>query len=162
MGWVAYNKDGTILSEGAHDGRPVKEGVAGQLKIIEQQDYGHNVAVDLVNGIIAIDYESLDVQGGNPAIINPKLFLWVCDETTIVSDIAKIKKTKPNKEGWFDYKHERFEWRPIWFSRVFADGGGATTTLKVIGLQTTLGAPYKKRNVKKIVTLYPDGRIGID
>ena len=159
MGWIAYHKDGTITREGT-EGRPVQAGEEGQLRMIIQEDYGHKVAVDLINGVIIIDYGEIDAQGGNIAVSNPNTVLYVCDETTVVGNLTKVRKTRPNKEGNFEYKHSPFEWRPIWFSRVF--GYDSQSAVKVIGLQTTLGSPYKRRNVKKMVSIFPDGSLGID
>lgn len=157
MGWISYHKDGTILSEGANDGRPVKEGEEGNLKVIVQEDYGHKVAVDLLSGLIVIDYDALDIQGGNMGIQNPRTILFVCDETVIVGELFKVRKTKPDKEGWFDHIRIPLVWRPIWFTRNIS----GVPPVKVIGLQTTLGVPYKRKNIKKMVSLFPDGRIGI-
>ena len=159
MGWIAYHKDGTITQE-THDGRPVQAGEEGELSFIVQEDYGHKIGIDLLNGVIIIDYDALEVQNGGVYITNPRSVLYVADETSIVGELQKVKKTKPNKEGWFEYKHEPFTWRPIWFSRNFAMAG--EQAVKVVGLQTTLGAPYKRRNIKKMVSLLPDGRIAID
>lgn len=159
MGWIAYHKDGTVTQE-THDGRPVKEGEEGKLSFIIQEDYGHKIGIDLINGVIIIDFEGLEIQNGGVYITNPKAVLYVADETSVIAELQKVKKTKPNKEGWFEYKHEPFQWRPIWFSRNFAMA--AESAVKVVGLQTTLGAPYKRRNIKKMVSLLPDGRIAID
>jgi len=160
MGWIAFHEDGTVLQEGSNDGRPVAAGEEGKLKFIIQEDYGHTVGIDLRNGVILIDFDGIDTQGGEIAVANPKTILYIADETSIVGELTKVKKTRPNKEGNFDYKHEPFKWRPIWFSRVF--GYASETPIKVVGLQTTLGAPYKRKNVKKMVSLLPDGRIAID
>lgn len=158
MGWISYHKDGTILSEGAGNGRPVAEGEEGNLKVIVQEDYGHKVAVDLMQGVIIIDYDNIDVQGGNIGIVNPSTILYVCDETVIAGELFKVHKTKPNKDGWFEHKKIPLLWRPIWFTRMI----NGVIPIKVIGLQTTLGTPYKRKNVKKMVSLFPDGKIGID
>lgn len=158
MGWISYHNDGTVLSEGANDGRPVIAGEEGNLKAIVQEDYGHKVAIDLKGGVIVIDYDYLDVQGGNIAVSNPSTVLYVCDETVIVGELTKIHKTRPNKDGWFEHKQIPLVWRPIWFTRVV----NGTIAVKVIGLQTTLGTPYKRKNIKKMVSLFPDGRVGID
>jgi len=157
MGWTSYAKDGTILSEGANHGRPVKEGEEGNLAFIEQDDYGHRVGVDLHNGVILIDYDSIDFQPGGFSVENVKTVLYICDETVIAGELTKVRKTKPDKDGWFDHIQTPYIWRPIWFSRVLSTG----VTIKCIGAQTTLTAPYKRRNVKKMVSLFPDGRIGI-
>jgi hypothetical protein len=156
MGWTAYNKDGTVLNEGEH-GRPVQAGEDGQLRFITQEDYGHKVALDLERGVILLDYEAVDAQGGNIAVANARSIIYVCDETSIVGDLFKLHKTKPNKEGWFKQKAIPFTWRPIWFTRHINNDA-----VKVVGLQTTLGTPYKRKNVKKLISLFPDGRLGID
>jgi hypothetical protein len=49
-------------------------------------------------------------------------------------------------------------WRPIWFTRVT----NGTILTKIVGLQTTLGVPYKRKNIKKMISLFEDGRVGID
>lgn len=155
MGWTAYHKDGTVLNEGEH-GRPVQAGEEGQLRFIVQEDYGHKIGLDLVNGVIIVDYDSLDLQGGGIAVENPKIVLYVCDETSVVGELFKVYKTKPNKEGWFKQTQIPFIWRPIWFTRHINND-----TVKVVGLQTTLGTPYKRKNIKKLISLFSDGRIGI-
>lgn len=156
MGWTAYYKDGRVLNESEH-GRPVQDGEEGLLKVIVQEDFGHKVALDLEQGVILIDYDELDVQGGNIGFTNIKSILYVCDETNIVGELFKLKKTRPNKEGWFKQTIEPFVWRPIWFTRYTNN-----SPTKVIGMQTTLGTPYKRKNIKKLVSLFEDGRIGID
>jgi hypothetical protein len=157
MGWTAYHKDGSVTNEGEH-GRPVQAGEEGQLRGIVQEDFGHKVYIDLIGGAIVLDYEALDVQGGNIAVVNPAMVLYVCDETNIVGDLFKLRKTRPNKDG--DYKQvvEPFVWRPIWFTRVT----NGTILTKIVGLQTTLGVPYKRKNIKKMISLFEDGRVGID
>lgn len=160
MGWIAYHKDGTILQEGSGHGRPVQAGDEGQLRFIVQEDYGNRVGVDLTNGVIVIGFDQIEIQNDTLAIHNPRTILHVADETSVISELTKVRKTRPDKDGNFDYKHEPFKWRPIWFSRVF--GYASETPVKVIGLQTTLGTPYKRKNIKKLVSLLPDGRIAID
>lgn len=156
MGWIAYHKDGTITREGEH-ARPVKEGEEGLLRAIAQEDFHHKVFIDLINGVIVIEYDEIDAQGGNIGVSNPGVILNVCEETSIVGELTKVKKTRPNKEGWFNYKQEPYIWRPIWFTR-----HTPINITKVVGLQTTLGQPYKRKNIKKLVSLFDDGRIGID
>jgi hypothetical protein len=155
MGWTAYHKDGTVLNEGEH-GRPVQAGEEGQLSLITQEDFGHKIAIDLNAGVIAIDYDAIDAQGGNIAIANPKTVLYVCDDTNIAGELFGLKKGRPNKEGWFKQTVVPLTWRPIWFTRHTNEN-----QVKVIGLQTTLKSPYKRHNVKKLVCLFDDGRIGI-
>ena len=53
MGWKAFTKDGEYLSEETH-GRPVQAGEEGSLAVIAQEDYGHKVSIDLINGVIAL------------------------------------------------------------------------------------------------------------
>ena len=55
MGWKAFFKDGTTMSEGV-DGRPVQAGDEGLLWFITQEDYGHKVLVELINGVIVLDF----------------------------------------------------------------------------------------------------------
>lgn len=160
MGWTAYHKDGTITNEAEH-GRPVQDGEEGNLRFIQQEDYGHKVGIDLIGGVIVLDYDGLDLQGGSIAIANPRAVLYVCDETVIAGELLKVRKTKPNKEGWYQNIETPLKWRPIWFTRNIS-GVGGHIAVKVVGLQTTLGAPYKRKNVKKMISLFPDGRIGID
>lgn len=169
MGWLAYHRDGTILREETH-GRPADAGEEGKLRCIVQEDYGHKVAVDLNRGVIGIDYEFLDVQTGNLAW-NPRAEIWICEDSNIVGDLYDVKA----EYVWaFDDNGKRIRdgngqgvkvrndilipliWRPIWLSRV--TNGVAT---KIIGAQTTLPEMYGGRNVKKMVNLFADGRIGI-
>lgn len=158
MGWTAYHKDGTITNELEH-GRPVQAGEDGELAAIVQEDFGHKIFVDLEAGVIVVDYENLDVQGGNIGVNNPRTILYVCDETNIVGELLVVKRRRgrPTKEGVIKQDIKTFKWRPIWFTRHTNEH-----VSKVIGLQTTLEAPFGKRNVKKMITLFEDGRIGID
>ena len=170
MGWRAITREGEELREETH-GRPVQAGEEGKLLVIAQEDYGHNIAVDLVNGIIAIDYESLSVQNGSLELVSPKTYLWICDETNIAGEFAHIEQKLEYARDEEGHKilHEGkyvkvrndvltpLTWRPIWFSRVT---NGVPT--KVIGAQTTLPVTQNGKNVKKMVSLFVDGRIGID
>lgn len=158
MGWTSYHKDGTILTEDGSTGRPVAEGEEGNLRFIQQEDYGHKIGVDLLSGVILIDYNAIDLQNNGLAVDSPKSILYVCDETVIAGELFKIHRTRPNKEGWFQNKQIPLVWRPIWFTRII----NGVIPVKVIGLQTTLGTPYKRKNIKKMISLFPDGRIGID
>lgn len=183
MGWIAITKSGERFAEGdpdpARGGRPVQKGEEGELAVIAQEDYGHRIAVDLYNGIIAIDYEELGVQNGSIELSGPKAMIWICEETTIVGEMAhyraefvqwKDENDKPVYQRDSDGKKlydqpvlvrndilTPLEWRPIWFTRTIA---GVPT--KVIGAQTTLPEDFGSRNVKKLVSLFADGRIGID
>ena len=167
MGWIALTKDGDTYQEGdpnpERGGRPVAKGEEGSLAIIAQEDFGHKVAVDLYNGVIAIDYESLGFQDGQIELVNPRTIIWICDETNIVGDLFDIKAE------FFDYVDEKGRkyidtrlndtiklrndivipliWRPIWFTR-FTNG----LPTKVIGAQTTLPTNYGGKNIKKMVS----------
>lgn len=156
MGWIAYYPDGSRLSED-RDGRPVQDGNDGKLAVIIQEDYNHKVAVDLVNGVVVIDYESMDYQNGGFYFIGPKFGFYVCDETNIVGELFNVRATEPDAEGWYQNIIEPIEWRPIWFTRMTL---GVPT--KVIGLQATLPEGYGGKNVKKLISLFEDGRMGID
>jgi hypothetical protein len=175
MGWRAITKAGEILLEETH-GRPVADGQKGKLAVIAQEDYGHSVAVDLLNGIIAIDYEHLAVQNGTVELTNPKTFLWICHDTVVAGELQHITPTlEPFMEEQEDgTKVQRIDnetkelvftrtdvtkpimWRPIWFTRWIN-----FIPTKIIGAQATLPKAYGGKNVKKMVMLFPDGRIGI-
>lgn len=183
MGWKAITKTGEVYyedhSDPAFGGRPVQKGEDGELAVVIQEDYGHTVAVDLVNGIIYVDFESIGFQNGTIELSSPKLSFWICEETSIVGEIshytaeyiqAKDEKDKPvyerDAEGKKLYDKPVYvrndivtplTWRPIWFTRYIM---GIPT--KVIGAQTTLPEEHGGRNVKKLISLFADGRIGID
>lgn len=155
MGWISIDKSGNKLSEDTH-GRPVAAGEEGSLAVIAQEDFGHKVAIDLYNGIIAIDYQELGWQNGTVELVNPKVFLYICEDTNIGSDLFSLTKTEPDKEGWYSDIVTPLTWRPIWFTRVT---NGVPT--KIIGAQTTLPPEFGGKNVKKQIMLFADGRIGI-
>lgn len=155
MGWKALYKDGTMLTEEEH-GRPVAAGEEGLLAMIAQEDFGHNIAVDLINGVILFEYTQFSVQNGTVEI-DPKYRLSICDETNIVGELYDIKKGEPDEEGWFSQEIIPLAWRPIWFTRV-TNGIPA----KIIGAQTTLPEVFGNKNIKKLVTIFSDGRVGID
>lgn len=183
MGWKAYTKDGQLYQENDPNpefgGRPVQKGEDGELAVVVQEDYGHTVAVDLTNGVIYIDYESVGIQNGSLELSSPKLVFWICEETNIVGELAHNEVQlvaaldedgKPiyqrDAEGKKIYGKPVYvrndvltplTWRPIWFTRYTM---GIPT--KVIGAQTTLPEDFGGRNVKKLISLFADGRIGID
>lgn len=177
MGWKAITKDGEVYQEGdpnpARGGRPVAKGEEGSLAVIAQEDFGHNIAVDLYYGVIAIDYDSLGMQNGTIELSNPRVMLWICEETTIVGELANMKTEyipyeddkgrryiDPSSKELIQVRNDTIiplVWRPIWFTRVT---NGIPT--KVIGAQTTLPIEYGGRNVKKMVSIFADGRLGID
>lgn len=178
MGWIAIYKDGRVEKENDPGvGRPVQAGEEGLLRAIIQKDFGHKVAVDLEQGIITI---------------NENTTFSICEETNIVGDLFHIEhefvpwygpvcpycyhventgnKACPNcgKEraqmihdgNLVTVRNDTTRpvvWRPIWFTRVT---NGVPT--KVIGAQTTTPEIEGAKNVKKLIMLYEDGRIGID
>lgn len=171
MGWRAITKDGEELREETH-GRPVQAGEEGNLLVIAQEDFGHSIAVDLSNGVIAIDYESLSVQNGTIELANDKFRFWICEETNIIGEFSELEQRLEylrdddgRKILGEDGRYQRVRtdilhplvWRPIWFTR-WTNG----VPTKVIGAQITLPKQQGGKNVKKIVSLFADGRIGID
>lgn len=156
MGWIAVTKDQQILREGEH-GRPVDAGNEGNLLFIMQEDYGHKIAIDLVNGVIIAEYEDWGIQNGTVELSNPKAVFYVCDETNIGAELFHIKSTEPDGDGWFTNEYIPLTWRPIWFTRV--TNGDPT---KVIGVQTTLPEANGGKNLKKMVSLFSTGAVGID
>jgi hypothetical protein len=156
MGWIAVSKDHQILREG-EQGRPVEAGNEGNLLFIMQEDYGHKVAIDLVNGVIILEYDDWGVQNGTVEIMNPKTVLYVCDETNIGADLFDIESSEPDVEGWYTNEFIPTTWRPIWFTRM--TNGDPT---KVIGVQATLPQAHGGRNIKKMVSLFSTGAMGID
>lgn len=172
MGWIAITKGFEILREETH-GRPVQAGEEGNLLVIAQEDFGHRVAIDLVNGIVFVDYDDLSVQNGTVGIANDKMRFVICEETNIVGELAHVeqrldwhrdesgKKVLDPETGRFLQVRSDIltplTWRPIWFTR-WTNG----QPTKVIGAQTTLPKEYGGRNVKKMISLFGDGRLGID
>lgn len=160
MGWIAVNKDKEILREFQEDGsqlygRPVEDGESGHLTMIGQQDYGHNIYVDLIQGVIIIDPKNMSIdENGMMSIEEASTILWVCEETNIIGEFFNAITSEPDEEGNFTIGYEPLVWRPIWFSR---HTSGVPAPTKVIGAQTT----WEGRNIKKVVSLFPDGRIGI-
>lgn len=167
MGWISIAKDGTTLREEDGIPRPVAAGEEGSLAVIAQEDYGRRVAIDLINGIIAIGYESLGIQNGTVELRGQPLLIWICDETNIVQDMRHLEqRLDPMDDVNGEPSFVRTDiltsltWRPIWFSRNTVPGGGAP--VKVIGGQTTLPTLQGGGNVKKLISIFDDGRLGID
>lgn len=146
----------------------------GGLRCIAQEDFRHSVAIDLLNGVIAIDYESpLTIQNGTIELSNVKTFLWIVDDVNIVGDYRHLTqeffdaRNEDDTDFLYDDKGNKVKlrndvltpliWRPIWFTR-WTNG----IPVKVIGAQTTTPDMQGATNVKKMVSLYPDGRLGID
>lgn len=170
MGWTAIYRIGDkVVREEDGVGRPVDAGNNGELAVIAQEGYGHKVAVDLVNGVICLGFDSIGSQNGTIELVNPGAFLWICEETNIVGDYKHITSEpmtddeivaqgRPSGEpGWLKNTYSEVVWRPIWFSRVTAG-----VPAYCIGAQTTTPDGQGGRNVKKLVTLFADGRVGID
>lgn len=177
MGWTSISKDGEIRYEGHPDpnlgGRPVQQGEEGNLLAIIQEDYGHKVIIDLVNAVIGIDPETWEFQNGKFYIHNPKILLFVADDTNIVGEMANLEQRfdiKRDEKGRkmrdesgklikvrTDILHP-LVMRPIWFTRHI---NTLPEPIKVVGLQVTLPEIQGGHNVKKMIMLYPDGRMGI-
>jgi hypothetical protein len=154
----------------------VAQGEEGNLLFIEQEDYGHRVGIDLSRGIILIDYdEPTTYQNGTLEVHGtPKSVLWMTDETSVVGEMAHIevaKELKRDEKGRKVHddngklveininKYVPMSFRPIWFSRHIST---LPAPVKVVGLQTTLPELQGGSNKKKMVSIYPDGRLGID
>lgn len=164
MGWISITKTGETAREEDNVARPVAAGEEGKLAAIAQEDYGHKVAVDLINGIIAIGYDEISVQNGTVELHNPGALIWICDETNIVSEMRHLEqKMEPMNDINGNPSFVRTDyltsltWRPIWFTR---NTNGIQT--KVIGAQTTLPIVQGGGNVKKLISIFSDGRLGID
>lgn len=155
MGWISISKTGEVLREETH-GRPVAAGEEGSLAVIAQEDFGHKVAIDLHNGIIALDYETLGWQNGTPEISGVKSFLYICDDTNIGADLFHLNRSEPDAQGWYSDNPTPLTWRPIWFTRTTAG-----VPAKIIGAQTTLPPEFGSHNVKTQIILFSDGRVGI-
>jgi len=165
MGWLAITKDFKVLREedgitedNPGGGRPVELGNNGGLIVCAVEGNGHKVAVDLIHGVIFIDYDRIGVQNGTIEIENTKTFFSICEETNIVGEFKHIKKTRPDKAGNYLITYEDMIFRPIWFTRNISTLPGPVF---VVGAQTTTPKEQGHRNIKKIVSLFPDGRIGI-
>jgi hypothetical protein len=117
------------------------------------------VAVDLVNGSIALDWTRLGVQNGSVELENPKIVFSICEETNIVGEFLHRVESEVAENGGYTIDYQPMIWRPIWFKRHVSTLPGPVI---VVGAQTTTPKDQGGRNVKKLISLYPDGRIGID
>lgn len=178
MGWRSISKIGEVRYEDHENpelgGRPVAQGEEGNLLFIEQNNYGHRVGIDLIRGIILIDYENdVTVQNGTLEISSPKTVLWLCEETSFIGEMAHLEfkyDLKRDERGRkvHDEKGQLVKtrtdiltpltFRPIWFSRHIST---LPAPVKVLGLQTTLPEIQGGGNIKLMISLYSDGRIGI-
>jgi hypothetical protein len=156
MGWIAVNKEKEVLREETH-GRPVQEGEEGNLLFIMQEDFGHKVAVDLVNGVIIVGYEDWAIANDTVEIYGPRTVFYICSETNIIAEFFHTEQSEIDKEGWYTNTFTPMIWRPIWFTRTTAG-----TPTKCIGAQTTLPKEYGGGNVKKLVSIFQTGALGID
>lgn len=172
MGWIAVTKTGEILKEEDGIGRPVDAGNNDELLMVAQEDFGHKVAIDLKNGTVILEYDTLIVENGGIQIANPKVVFYICEETNIVGDYKHLQQElidhrddQGRKVLGADGKYIKvrndiltdLQWRPIWFTRVI---GGVPT--KIIGAQTTTPELQGTKNVKKLISIFQDGRLGID
>jgi hypothetical protein len=172
MGWIAVTQEDKVLQEDK-DGRPMELGSNGGLKLIAQEDFGHSAAIDLIDGVIYIDYETPLVQDGIIGVRNPKVALCICDDVNIVGEYKHLTQKfffVRNEEDTAWLRGEDGEkikrrndiltpliWRPIWFTR-WTNG----VPTKIIGAQTTTPEVQGATNVQKKVSFYIDGRLGID
>lgn len=172
MGWKSLDKQGNWLSEDEH-GRPVQAGEEGNLVMITQEDYGHLIVVNLINGIINIDPKGYPTIQNGTIEIDGGAQLWLCEDTSIVGDMAHLSHTyelKRDEKGrkMRDEKGNLIEirtdhltpltFRPIWFTRHYA---ALPAPVKIIGVQVTLPELQGGANYKRMVMLFPDGRLGI-
>lgn len=176
MGWRSISKTGEIRYEDHENpelgGRPVAQGEEGTLAIIEQHDFGHRVAVDLIHGRIFIDYDGeVKIQNDTLEIGDAKTVLWLCEETNIVAEYKHLRqefvlardeagrKIHDDNGKLVEMRNDiltDLTFRAIWFTR-WTNGVPA----KVIGLQTTTPELQGAKNIKLLVSIFSDGRIGI-
>jgi hypothetical protein len=157
MGWVAINKQYEVLREDAPHGRPVQAGEEGNLLFILQEDFGHKIAVDLLNGVLIIDYDNWEIVNNDVQLYNPKSVIYICDETTIVGLLSHMESSEPDEQGWVQNTFTPLVWRPIWFTRMT----NAIAT-KIIGAQTTMPKEFGGKNIKKMISIFDTGALGID
>jgi len=122
-----------------------------------QEDFGHKIAVDLVNGVIIAEYDDWAIQNGTVEIMNPRFVFYICDETNIGAELFDMNSSEGDANGWVTNTFVYSTWRPIWFTRMT---NGIPT--KVIGAQTTLPQAHGGRNIKKMISLFSTGALGID
>lgn len=172
MGWKAFYKSGKVENEDDPGvGRPVQAGEDGELLCIAQEDFGHKVAVDLINGSVCLGYDTIGVQNGTIELNNPKVIFYIADETSIVGEFKNLRqdfvpwrdeqgrKVLGNDGKYTTVRNDILTdlvFRPIWFTRVI---GGVPT--KIIGAQTTTPEMQGSKNIKCLISIYADGRLGI-
>ena len=173
--WFTITRKGDLIKEynddGTPNGRPVDAGNNGELLVVGEEDFGHKVAVDLENGVIIVDFDSIGIQNGTLEIAGPRSIFHICDETNVIGEFRHIKQEfVPFKENGKYVRDENkrkvmvrndiltpLAWRPIWFTRY--TNGNPT---KVIGAQVTMPETQGGHNKKKLVSIFSDGRLGID
>jgi hypothetical protein len=111
----------------------------------------------LLNGIVIIGYSDWGIQNGTVELHNPGTVFHICDETNIVGEFMNVTPSEPDEHGNIINTFTPLLWRPIWFTRV--TGGNPT---KVIGAQTTLPPEQGGYNVKKLISIFSSGALGID
>jgi hypothetical protein len=165
MGWLAITRKNEIIREGdgitesnPGGGRPVDAGNNNELIVVGAEEYGHKVAIDLVNGVVALDFDSIGVQNGTIELTNARFIFSICEETNIVGEFKHRRTSKPDKAGNYTIDYEPLIFRPIWFNRMISTLPGPVI---VIGAQVTTPKEQGRRNIKKMVSLFPDGRVGI-
>lgn len=140
------------------NGRPVELGNNGGLRVAGATEYGHTVAVDLRDGILFIDPDNIEIQNDTVSLAGSKAIFYMCEETNILGEFKHRKTTKPDKQGNYFATYDPMIFRPIWFNRIIST---LPAPVIVIGAQTTTPSDQGKRNIKKMVSLFPDGRVGI-
>jgi hypothetical protein len=124
-----------------------------------QEDFGRKVGIDLLNGVIIIDYDDwgFNPNDGSVELYNPKTVFHICDETNILTGMFDIIPSETDNKGNYTNDLVPLLWRPIWFTRIT---NGIPT--KVIGAQTTLPSNYGSKNIKKMISIFDSGALGID
>jgi len=110
----------------------------------------------LLNGVVIIGYDAWNIQNGTVEIQNPRTVLYLCEETNVVGELMNIEPSEADAKGDYVNTFIPLQFRPIWFTRVTAG-----VPAKIIGLQTTTPEEYGGRNVKMLISLFSDGRMGI-
>lgn len=107
MGWIAVYKNGKIdREEDPGVGRPVQAGDNGELLCIAQEDYGHKVAVNLISGLIVIDYETLGVQNETLELTGVRTVLAICEGDTNI--VAEYQHMEEILEPWYNCFKTKF------------------------------------------------------
>jgi len=105
-----------------------------------------------------LDPDGLEIQNGTVSMTNSRAVLYMCEETNILGEFKHRKTTKPDKAGNYTIDYLPMLFRPIWFNRHIST---LPAPVIVMGAQTTTPSDQGKRNIKKMISLFPDGRVGI-